>query len=317
MTFSEIRQADPGRQGTVTATGFAELYERLRYRAGWGAQDRRGALNHIKPAHVTAAARSVSTGQTLSLAAPVGHEVTADNPQPCLHKLSIPPRDGGSGGMDFATDSLALNVHGNADSHFDALCHVSYDGTFYNGLPADRAGVAEMSVDTVAERGIAARGVLLDIPRLRGIDWLNPGDHVDATDLTEAEISQGVQVGAGDLLFVRVGHRKRRQALGPWDAAAARAGLHPHAMELLADRQVALLGSDGNNDTAPSIAEGIDFPVHVLAIRALGLPLLDYLDLENLATACRSLGRWTFLCIIAPLRLPAGTGSPINPIAVF
>ena len=317
MKFYEIRRADPPREETVTAADFAELYEGLRHRAGWGEQDRRGALNHINPSDVVAAAGSVSTGQTVSLAAPIGHELSADNPQPCLHKLSIPPRNGGSGGMDFATDSLSMNVHGNADSHFDALCHVSYGGTFYNDLPADRAGAAELSVDTLASRGIAGRGVLLDIPRLRGIDWLDPGDHVIGTDLTEAESSQGVHVGAGDLLFIRVGHRKRRQSIGPWDAAAARAGLHPHAMELVAERQVALLGSDGNNDTAPSIAEGVDFPVHVLAIRALGLPLLDYLDLENLATTCNYLGRWSFLCVIAPLRLPAGTGSPINPIAVF
>ena len=122
---------------------------------------------------------------------------------------------------------------------------------------------------------------------------------------------------AGDLLFIRVGHRKRRESIGPWDAAAARAGLHPPVMELVAERQVALLGSDGNNDTAPSIAEGVDFPVHVFAIRALGLPLLDYLNLEDLATTCNYLGRWSSLCVIAPLRLPVGTGSPINPIAVF
>jgi kynurenine formamidase len=108
-----------------------------------------------------------------------------------------------------------------------------------------------------------------------------------------------------------------RRAASSRHAAAALAGLHPHTMELVAQRRVTLLGSDGNNDTAPSIAEGVDFPVHVLAIRALGLPLLDYLDLEDLATTCNHLGRWSFLCVIAPLRLPAGTGSPINPIAVF
>lgn len=302
----------------MSAADFAGLYDRLRHASRLGDHDRRGALNHINPAGVVAAARSVSQGQTVSMASPVEHVPAADNPRPCAHVLNLPSPDGvGPGGMDFATDSLALNVHGNADSHFDALCHVSYDGTFYNDLPADSASAAELSADAVAGDGIAGRGVLLDIPRLRGIDWLDPGDHVTATDLTEAEISQGVDLGTGDLLFVRVGHRLRRRELGPWDAAAARAGLHPQAMEVLAQRQVALLGSDGNSDTAPSIAEGVDFPVHVLAIRALGLPLLDYLDLENLATACRSLGRWSFLCVVAPLRLPTGTGSPINPIALF
>ena len=99
--------------------------------------------------------------------------------------------------------------------------------------------------------------------------------------------------------------------------AAHRAGLHPSTLPLLAERQVAALGSDGNSDTAPSLVDGVGFPVHVLAINALGLMLLDYLQLEGLASACEEAGRWSFLCVIAPLRLPTGTGSPVNPIAVL
>ena len=101
----------------------------------------------------------------------------------------------------------------------------------------------------------SGRGVLLDIPRLRGVQWLEPGDHVTAAELAAAEAAQQVRVGPGDLLFVRVGHRMRRDQLGPWDVAASRAGLHPRVMEFLAERQVAVLGSDSNSDTAPSIVE--------------------------------------------------------------
>ena len=84
-----------------------------------------------------------------------------------------------------------------------------------------------------------------------------------------------------------------------------------------ADRKIALLGSDGNNDTAPSAAEGVEFPVHVLAVNALGLHLIDYLQFDGLAPLCDQVGRWSFLCVIAPLRLPTGTGSPVNPIAIL
>lgn len=302
--------------GGLSAADFQLLYERLRSEARWGPQDRRGALNNIGPAQLVAAARSVSRGQTVSLAARVEHEVTADNPNPCVHTLDMP--DGGlaADGLDFAMDTLSLHVHGDADSHMDALCHVSYGGTFYNGVPADRAGASLLSID-LAGQGVAGRGVLLDIPRVRGTAWLEPGDHVTVADFTVAEQAQDVRVGQGDLLFVRVGHRRRRHELGPWDASAARAGLHPSAASFLAERHVAVLGSDGNNDTAPSVTQGVDFPVHVLAIRALGLPLLDYLALDDLAAACEEAGRWTFLAVIAPLRLPAGTGSPVNPIAVI
>jgi kynurenine formamidase len=159
--------------------------------------------------------------------------------------------------------------------------------------------------------------VLLDVPRARGVPWLEPGDHVMADDLRAAERDQGVRVGRGDIVLVRVGHRRRRTEQGPWDAAAGRAGLHPALLVAAAERQIAALGSDGNNDTAPSIADGVDFPVHVLAVNALGLHLMDYLQFDELAPLCERGGRWSFLCVIAPLRLPTGTGSPVNPIAIL
>jgi kynurenine formamidase len=140
---------------------------------------------------------------------------------------------------------------------------------------------------------------------------------VTAADLAAAQKAQQVEVGPGDLLFVRVGHRLRREELGPWDAARSRAGLHPQAMEYLAELRVAALGSDGNSDTAPSAVDGVAFPVHVLAINAMGLHLLDYLQFDDVLPVCEAAGRWSFLCVIAPLRLPGGTGSPVNPIAVL
>lgn len=172
------------------------------------------------------------------------------------------------------------------DRHIDALCHAMYRKTLYNGVPADavtRRGAQELSIE-VARDGIAGRGVLLDIPRLRGVPWLEPGDVVTAAELAGAAVAQQVSVGQGDLLFVRTGHRRRRSELGPWDAARARAGLHPAAL---------------------------------LAINALGLHLLDYLRFEDLVPLCEAAGRWSFFCVIAPLRLPHGTGSPVNPIAVL
>ena len=138
-----------------------------------------------------------------------------------------------------------------------------------------------------------------------------------AGDLAAAERDQQVHVDQGDLVFIRVGHRLRRFQLGPWDAADARAGLHPAVMEYLADRKIALLGSDGNNDTAPSVVSGVDFPVHVLAIAALGVQLIDYLDLSDLAPLCAEFRQWSFLCVVAPLRLSVATGSPVNPIAIL
>ena len=303
----------------MTEAEFRALYERLRAQVPWGPDDRRGALNYITQAEVLAACGAVRLGRAVSLAVPVEERPAPDNPDPARHQMKEPLGADAGPGLSFSMDRIAMNVHGNADSHVDALCHVIFDGMLYNGVPADTvtaAGAAELSIGVAAD-GIVGRGVLLDVPRSRGVPWLEPGDHVTADDLFAAERDQGVRVGRGDIVLVRVGHRLRRTELGPWDAATARAGLHPALLAVAAERQIAVLGSDGNNDTAPSVAEGVDFPVHVLAVNALGIHLMDYLEFAELAPLCEREGRWSFLCMIAPLRLPTFTGSPVNPIAIL
>jgi kynurenine formamidase len=313
------RQDEQMRDSEMSADSFHALYERLRRHAQWGDDDRRGALNHITPARLAAAAGEVQAGRTVTMAAPLASSAP-DNPEPAArHMKRLPGEPSEVAGLSFAADQLTMNVHGDVDSHIDALCHVSYGEALYNGVAPGAVtsqGASVLSIDE-ARDGIVGRGVLLDIPRLRGVRWLEPGDHVTADDLVAAEQAAELRVGPGDLLFVRVGHRLRRDQLGPWDVARSRAGLHPLAMEFLAERQVAALGSDGNSDTAPSVVDGVGFPVHVLAINAMGLHLLDYLQFDDLVPVCTAVGRWSFLCVIAPLRLPGGTGSPVNPIAIL
>jgi kynurenine formamidase len=305
---------------TLSAADFRALYRRLAGAARRGTDDRRGALNNIKPAEVLAGVGEVRSGRTVSLARPIENVPSADNSEPLQHEMTGHAADRiRVPGLEFAADRFRMNVHGDADSHIDALCHVIYDDKLYNDVSVETltpTGASALSIDT-AHDGIVGRGVLLDIPRVRGISWLEPGDHVTIDDLVAAERDEDLRVAPGDLLFVRVGHSRRRTEVGPWDAANARVGLDPTAMEFVADRQVAVLGSDGNNDTAPSTTEGVAFPVHVLAINAMGLQLLDYLRFEDLVPLCEEAKRWSFLCVIAPLRLPAATGSPVNPIAIL
>ena len=153
---------------------------------------------------------------------------------------------------------------------------------------------------------------------VRGVDWLEPGEHVFSEDLERGRATtSGVSVQEGDILLVRTGHVRRLAECGPWNTPEPKAGLHPTAMEFVGQRGVAALGSDGNNDTAPSSTEGVGFPIHVLAIAAMGIHLLDYLQLEDLREACERTGRWEFLFTAAPLRIVGGTGSPLNPVAVL
>ena len=221
--------------------------------------------------------------------------------------------------MQFAKDYVGLDYHNDGHSHIDAFCHVAFDGSLFNGEPEDSITAEGADVGTIAmlKDGLVGRGVLLDVPRVRGVAWLEPGEHVFPEDLEAAEREQGVEVGTGDILLVRTGHARRLAELELWDTRVAKAGLHPTTASFLAERQIAALGSDGNNDTAPSTTEGVAFPIHVLALNAMGVHLFDYLQFEDVVGECEAVRRWEFLFVAAPLRIVGGTGSPLNPVAIF
>jgi len=304
----------------VSADQFEALFRQVSNWGRWGEDDERGALHHLTPEHVVAAARLVRSGQSVTLSRPLPTEAGVSNPAPADHHMTmLTDTDIGSGSLRFAKDYVGGDYHNDGHTHVDALCHVAYDGSLYNGRPQSSVSAGGASVHSieVLNNGLAGRGVLLDIPRLRGVRWLEPGEHVSRDELEAAEAEQGVTVRDGDILLVRTGHARRLDELGPWDTPAAKAGLHPTAVPFLAERRVAALGSDGNSDTAPSSTEGVSFPIHVLTLNAMGLHLLDYLQFEDLRAVCERDGRWEFLFVAAPLRMAGGTGSPLNPIAIF
>jgi kynurenine formamidase len=304
----------------VSAAEFAELFRSLSSWGRWGERDQRGALNYLEPDRVVAASRLVQEGTTVTLSLPMNTKAAEDNPEPAVHYMTTTPDlEAGPGELRFAKDFVGADYHNDGHTHIDAFCHVIYDGSLYNGAPATAVtgeGAMDDSIEVLAN-GLVARGVLLDIPRVRGLPWLDPGQHVFRNDLEAAELEQGVTVAEGDALLVRTGHTRRLVELGPWDTASAKSGLHPTAMPFMAERGVAVLGGDGNSDTAPSSTDGVDFPIHVLALNAMGVHLLDYLQLEDLLASCERTGRWEFLFVAAPLRITGGTGSPLNPLAVF
>jgi kynurenine formamidase len=303
----------------VSADEFRQLFDRVTNWGTWGADDERGALNYLTPELVAAAAGLVRTGRTVSLSRSLNTEREPDNPEPADHRMTMLGGREHPEGLAFAKDYIGVDYHNDSHSHLDALCHVSYDGSLYNGRPADSVSATGAAVETVEtlKDGLVGRGVLLDVPGTRGVSWLEPGDSVLPGDLEQSEDRQGVRVEEGDILLVRTGHASRLDQLGPWDTASSKAGLHPTCAEFLAERKVAALGCDGNSDTAPSVTEGVGFPIHVLALTAMGVHLLDYLQFEDLVAACERAERWEFLFVAAPLRIVGGTGSPLNPIAIL
>jgi kynurenine formamidase len=307
-------------RASVSGTEFEALFRAVSTWGRWGRDDQRGALHLLGREQVAAAAGLVHDGVTVTLSLPLATEAGGSHPKPADHHMTmLPDKDVGLGSLRFAKDYVGVDYHNDGHSHIDALCHVVYEGSLYNGQPPEavRADGAAVEAIGALKDGLVGRGVLLDAPRLRGVPWLEPGEHVFRDDLEAAERAQGVRVGTGDILLVRTGHARRLHELGAWDTTTAKAGLHPTAMPFVAERAVAALGSDGNSDTAPSSTEGVAFPIHVLALNAMGVHLLDYLQFEDLVEHCEETGRWEFLFAAAPLRIRGGTGSPLNPIAVF
>ncbi len=310
----------------VSLEEFDDLFESVKNWGRWGPDDQLGTLNLITPARVAAAADVVRSGRRVSMQIPINKVAGPDNPNPAIHFVTQGHDiDIGSGGLRFGLDFLGMAAHGDCHTHIDALNHISYRGLTYNGKSAlevlRTTGGTALGIDQVAgSGGVVGRGVLYDLPRFRGVKWLEPGDAVTRAELEACERAQGVQVGEGDIFVYRTGHHRRRLELGPWDngpAGEGKAGLHVDTIPWMHERGIAAFLPDGDGEAIPSCVDGMTYPIHPLQIVAMGLCTADSLQFEDLAQACEDEGRFEFMVVGLPLRLPGGTGSPWNPIAIF
>jgi kynurenine formamidase len=299
----------------------ARAFDAVKNWGRWGADDELGTLNHLSPAHTQQAVHLVQSGEVVSCSRRLSVKGGPGNAQPLLHHMTASGESAPATGFGVAADWVGLGFHGSAVTHMDSLSHAFWDGCGYNGFPASdiksASGAGWGSVER-AGKGIVSRGVLLDMAGVHGGSWLEPGQSVGADDLLEAERRQGVTFGTGDVLFVRTGRDAREKRQGAFDPAhEGVGGLHYSCMELLHDREIAVLASDAAHDVIPSGVRGFDLPVHTLALVAMGLWLIDNAYLETLTDRCRSLERWEFLTAVSPLLIPRSTGSPTNPLAVL
>jgi kynurenine formamidase len=310
QALSPTAQTPPASH-TVTDAEYQRWKKDLSNWGRWGTDDEIGALNLITPAKRKRAAALVTEGASVSLAADADTVQAVDNPNP--YEVVM---------QGIGSDRIAVNYHGIAHTHLDSLAHINERGVFYNEYTPDADAVAKNrhsknSIHNV-KNGIFTRGILIDIPRLKGVPYLEPGTPIYVEDLEAWEKQAGVKVSAGDALFVRTGVWARRKAVGPWLRGRAEggrsAGLDPSVIPWLKQRDVALLGSDHPQYVSPSNIRGA---VHDFALVYLGVHLIDNCDLEALGAAAAARRRWEFLLTIAPLAIPGGTGSPANPIATF
>jgi kynurenine formamidase len=178
-------------------------------------------------------------------------------------------------------------------------------------------GLSFGSIQAAAERAIVTRGVFLDVCAVRGVEWLLPTDGISAVDLDAAMAAAAATVGSGDAVFVRSGHALRAAAEGDaHDEEGLHEGLLPEAVGWLRERDVAIYAGDCI-EQRPTSYERVRMPLHQIGLARIGLWILDCPDLEALAAACARNGRSDFLLVVAPLKIPGGTASAVNPLAIF
>ena len=304
-------QNAPSPQARLRGTDIDKMMTDLSNWGRWGKDDQRGTLNLITPAKRKQAAGLVRQGISVSLAHDFSVEKAADNTRPLEFTMTLTE--------PVAMEELRIFYHGLTYAHMDALCHARYKGKAYNGFDASLAtekGCARAGVEHLKE-GILSRGILIDVPRLKGAPYLDGSTPVLASDIEAWEKKAGVRIGAGDVVLIRTGRWARRAANGPYSLQGSSPGVHVSLLPLLKARDAALLGTDVGLDVTPSGVEEVVIPTHTVAIVGMGLLIVDNADLEALAETAARLNRWEFMFSASPLPVIGATGSPLNAIATF
>ncbi|MFJ5265636.1 cyclase family protein [Streptomyces sp. NPDC088387] len=325
--MTEINSPDTD---TDTVVGY---FDTLSNWGRWGEDDRLGTLNLITPDKRREAAALIQEGISLSLS----RDIDPQDADPLHTGIAVVQRfmqigevshyvgkDGSR--FDSITDYVGIAAHG-SNTHLDGLAHYSWDGRMYNGYVVDDdvssiQGSKKLSVSD-AHQGIVSRGVLLDIPALHDVPWLEPGHPITIAELDEAEQRQGVTVGSGDVVLVHTGHVARTLQHGverdPGLGLAKEPGLHASCLPWLRERDIAALGSDAIQDVQPSGFPDLSLlrPIHTVGLVALGLWLIDNVELRQLVETCRTRNRYEFFFAMLPWRLKGVTSSATNPVAIL
>jgi kynurenine formamidase len=302
---------------TFQREDLVELIHHRRNWGRWGDDDQKGAINLVTAVKTVRAASLVQTGRTISLSREYPKVAGPGNSRPAQH-LALTWRHPPTGGA--AGDYYGIAFHQWSCTHIDALCHIWDEEGMWGGRKAEdvftRDGSSWGDIDQW-KNGIVTRGVLLDIPRFRGVDCVEIGEPVHAAELEAVLEHQGVELEPGDALVVYCGRDAFTESHPEWNGEQlVRPGLHASCLRFIRDRDVAAIVWDLMDEHPCAENYGLPFGVHA-ALMSYGVALVDNSYLEELTQTCALLGRYEFMLVLAPLRVSGGTGSPINPIAVF
>lgn len=299
----------------MTEAEVLALFDTLSNVGRWGPDDEQGTLNHIRPEDRVAAAALVRTGHVVSLGRDLSARKSTKNPIPMVHRMLF---DGAHEEVISAIDQTEVAPHGWETTHLDGTGHIYFKGRMWNGRTArDHVGFEGMAFGSVyAHRdGIVTRGVLLDIPRVRGLDYLPASEGIHVEDFDAAERLAGTRVRSGDAIIVRCGIAGW-EAVNGETAPGLMAGTEPDCLPWMFERQIALYGGDCA-DRGPSGYPSLPVPIHQVGMVAMGLAILDNVEVEALAAHCAATGVYEFQLVVAPPRAPGVTGIAVNPLAIF
>jgi kynurenine formamidase len=317
--------------GTATDV-FDEYIERYSNWGRWGEVDQVGTTNYITAGMVRDAARLVGVGQVISLALNFdqGGPQTGQNGRfNCLRYSVASGTDSVMGvqrwagaplprEMGFADDTVVLHLQ--SATHWDSLSHIFHKGRMYNGYPAEEfsSGGTKRNGTEQLKSTLVGRGVLLDIPRSKGLPWLDDGYPITAEDLDAAAEHGKVEIGEGDIVLLRTGQMARCLERGWGTYAGGDApGLSFHTIPWLAEHRVAAVASDTwGVEVRPNELPDSFQPFHIPALVYMGLLLGEMFDLEGLADACAADGVHECFVSAPPLPFTGTAGAPPGPVAI-
>ena len=289
---------------------FDAMFQEINNWGRWGADDELGTMNLITPEKTRAAAALVQRGITVSLSHNPMPDEAPDNPDAAFNHTM---------GRTLRSDTYEFTYHGYGVSHIDSLCHFLWNDRMYNDVPPSASspdGCGKLGIQNL-KQGIVTRGILLDFARLKGVPYLEPQTPIYAEDIEAWEEMAGVEVSPGDVIFVRTGRWARpRRARAVADIRQqrriARVGA---ALDQGARRRLRRQRCGHRRDAVAG--RRVTQPVHTMLIAGFGTNFFDNMDLEALAETAAQENRWEFMLTAGPIPVEGGTGSPLNPIAIF
>lgn len=293
----------------------------------WGSEDELGAMNFIDAASIVGAARLVRRGRVISCALPYDQTGPQKGDLGRTNPVHYMVQDGGDialgaqdhlAGLRYTDDAVTMPLQ--CGTHWDAFSHIFYNGSMYNGFGLESVtsgGASRGALETMREQ-LIGRGVLLDFPRFRGVEWLAPGEGIDGDDLAACAAAQNVEIRPGDILLIRTGQLRQAREHGWREYTGGDApGLALGSARFICERGVAAFATDTwGGEVRPNETDALYQPLHIVLLVNAGVLFGEMFDLDELARDCAEDSVFEFLFVAPPLPFTGAVGGPLNPIAI-